>query len=139
MFAENLLDDRLLAKHRSGTYAPEVRSRLMSVMNETRAAIGNKTADAIVKYVDAALSASVATTAASPDHARERERVTLPADAHPAYDGGVWDHGATYSRGALVTDHGTLWSCQASETKDRPGTSSNWRLMVKNQQKTGTR
>lgn len=46
---------------------------------------------------------------------------------------GVWEQGPTYYRGAMTTDHGTLWHCEAESTTARPGSSSDWRLMVKNQ------
>jgi hypothetical protein len=63
--------------------------------------------------------------------------VEMPADFYPAFDCGVWERSATYSKGAMVSDHGSLWSCQADDTSDRPGTSGSWRLMVKNQSKVG--
>jgi hypothetical protein len=65
--------------------------------------------------------------------------VEMPADFRPAYDCGVWEPGAIYGKGALTTDHGTLWSCRVDGASDRPGTSGNWRLMVKSEAKTGTR
>jgi hypothetical protein len=43
----------------------------------------------------------------------------------------VYDAGATYTQGDLVTDDGSLWLCKAQETTDRPGRSAAWRLIVK--------
>jgi hypothetical protein len=43
----------------------------------------------------------------------------------------VYDAGADYARGDLVTDDGSLWLCKAETTTDRPGRSAAWRLICK--------
>jgi hypothetical protein len=43
----------------------------------------------------------------------------------------VYDAGADYARGDLVTDDGSLWLCKAETTTDRPGRSAAWKLICK--------
>lgn len=43
---------------------------------------------------------------------------------------GVWESGAVYSKGEVVTHGGTIWYCHET-TKDRPGTSEAWQMMAK--------
>ena len=43
---------------------------------------------------------------------------------------GIFERGAQYSSGDLVTFRSGLWHANAT-TKDTPGTSNNWRLMSK--------
>jgi len=43
----------------------------------------------------------------------------------------VYEQGATYTGGDVVTDDGSLWLCKAATTTDRPGRSSAWRLICK--------
>lgn len=43
----------------------------------------------------------------------------------------VYEQGATYAGGDVVTDDGSLWLCKAATTTDRPGRSSAWRLICK--------
>lgn len=43
---------------------------------------------------------------------------------------GVWEPGAAYSKGEVVTHNGTIWYCHET-TKDRPGTSEAWQMMAK--------
>ena len=50
---------------------------------------------------------------------------------------GVWEEGAAYGAGAMVTDRGALWFAQASSTTGRPGTSHDWKLMHKSLEKAG--
>jgi hypothetical protein len=55
-----------------------------------------------------------------------------PADGPPpACYLGTWKSDAVYSRAQMVTDHGTLWHCEADQTTDRPGKSPAWRMMHK--------
>jgi hypothetical protein len=63
---------------------------------------------------------------------RSTQRIVATEEHAPAFDTGVWESNATYSRGAMATYQGTLWSCQVDLTTDKPGTSKSWRLMVKN-------
>ena len=44
---------------------------------------------------------------------------------------GRWQQGAHYEQGQLVTDDGSMWSCQRDGTPDRPGLSGAWLLVVK--------
>jgi hypothetical protein len=45
---------------------------------------------------------------------------------------GVWQRGAEYAVGHLVTDHGSLWICRAHRVASRPGDDSlSWRLVAK--------
>lgn len=43
---------------------------------------------------------------------------------------GVWESGAVYSKGEVVTHGGTIWFCH-EPTQDRPGTTEAWQLMAK--------
>ena len=43
---------------------------------------------------------------------------------------GTWKSGESYIPGALCTDRGALWFCNA-ETKSRPGSGPDWTLAVK--------
>lgn len=59
---------------------------------------------------------------------------TRAGDAPWLTDGGVWQSGATHRRGAVVTHGGALWVAQVEGASDRPGSSSEWRLMAKTTQ-----
>jgi hypothetical protein len=48
---------------------------------------------------------------------------------------GVWEPGAIYGAGTMVTDRGTLWFAQAESTSARPGASSDWKMMVKTKER----
>ena len=43
---------------------------------------------------------------------------------------GIW-HAGAYGRGDVVTYAGSAWHCQVDDAKDQPGTSDQWKLMVK--------
>ena len=66
------------------------------------------------------------------------QRVTLPAQvtaqtrtAPTTYYVGTWEAGATYNRGAMVTDKGKLWHCEKDGTCERPGGSPAFKMMHK--------
>ena len=44
---------------------------------------------------------------------------------------GVWDEAEVYREGDFVTHSGSLWHCDSSLTRARPGTSNDWQLAVK--------
>jgi hypothetical protein len=44
---------------------------------------------------------------------------------------GVWRDDADYQRGNFATTNGSLFHCETSGTKSRPGTDSTWKLCVK--------
>lgn len=44
---------------------------------------------------------------------------------------GIWTEGESYGEGDFVTDHGSMWHCNAAMTRERPGTSEAWQLAVK--------
>jgi len=44
---------------------------------------------------------------------------------------GTWEEGSPYFRGLVVTLGGTLWICLVEKTRDRPGTSGDWKMMLK--------
>jgi hypothetical protein len=45
---------------------------------------------------------------------------------------GIWDAGATYERGSLVTDAGAMWLAMTdAKPGERPGKSVAWRMTVK--------
>jgi hypothetical protein len=48
---------------------------------------------------------------------------------------GVWEPGAIYGTGTMVTDRGTLWFAQAESTSARPGASPDWKMMVKTKER----
>ena len=66
------------------------------------------------------------------------QRVTLPAtvtaqtrSTPTTYYVGTWEAGATYNRGAMVTDKGKLWHCEKDGTRERPGASPAFKMMHK--------
>lgn len=44
---------------------------------------------------------------------------------------GIWKDGNDYEGGDITTWGGSMWHCQKSSTKDKPGTSDAWKLCVK--------
>jgi hypothetical protein len=44
---------------------------------------------------------------------------------------GVWRTDGEYQRGNLATTNGSLFHCEMSGTKSRPGTDATWKLCVK--------
>jgi hypothetical protein len=44
--------------------------------------------------------------------------------------GGTWKDGRAYGVNTIVTDQGTVW-CSTRATAHRPGSSEDWKLMVK--------
>jgi hypothetical protein len=46
---------------------------------------------------------------------------------------GVFEIGRQYQEGNFVTDHGSIWHCNAT-TRQRPGGNSDWTLAVKSGQ-----
>ena len=68
----------------------------------------------------------------------ELRHVTLPAtvtaqtrSTPTTYYVGTWEAGATYNRGAMVTDKGKLWHCEKDGTCERPGGSPAFKMMHK--------
>lgn len=83
-----------------------------------------KTWEALTEYLDVV---DQALAKMQEDIAGLREAVKQSGIAYC----GVWRGSEEYRRGSVVTDRGTLWHCDADGTKDRPGTSDAWTLMVK--------
>jgi hypothetical protein len=44
---------------------------------------------------------------------------------------GTWRANGDYHRGNFVTTNGSLWHCETSGTKSRPGTDSTWKMVIK--------
>jgi len=44
---------------------------------------------------------------------------------------GVWAQGISYRAGDFVTDHGSMFHCNETGTKSRPGDGAGWQLAVK--------
>lgn len=48
------------------------------------------------------------------------------------YEGTWGADGKAFTRGAIVTDKGTIWHCQSRDiTTARPGTNADWKMMAK--------
>lgn len=50
---------------------------------------------------------------------------------------GVWEPGAVYGAGTMVTDRGQLWFAEAESVTGRPGNTPGWKLMHKSLEKAG--
>jgi len=63
----------------------------------------------------------------TPDEARSAP------DTHrePMYFAGPWEAAKSYQRCDVAQADGTIWICQTSAATERPGTSAQWRLLVK--------
>ncbi|MEP7308209.1 MAG: hypothetical protein ABJA98_22115 [Acidobacteriota bacterium] len=48
---------------------------------------------------------------------------------------GIWLEKYSYRKGQIVTHKGTIWFCRVDYTMEKPGTSTDWQLMVKNQER----
>lgn len=64
---------------------------------------------------------------------RELEnRALLLEETALRYEGTWGTDGKSFTKGAIVTDKGTIWHCESAKpTTDRPGTSSDWKMMAK--------
>jgi collagen type III alpha len=57
--------------------------------------------------------------------------IEYPVSIPSIIDRGVYNSKLFYDQGDAVTYGGSLWICQVNETKQRPGSSKDWRLAVK--------
>ena len=65
--------------------------------------------------------------------ALETKTAAIEAQPRPLSWQGVFQDGVEYQRGGCVTHAGSLWVCDTTATRTRPGTDrSGWKLIVKN-------
>ena len=98
-------------------------------MSKTRDQLTDRVKNAPVKWRDLADCMDLIAV----ELAERIRELQASVDAFSASTGryaGVWQRSVDYSRGAMVTDRGTLWFC-VKETTERPGETDSWQLMVK--------
>jgi hypothetical protein len=110
----------LLVTKRLGAKLPELEVEI-ALQSEK---VGPEVSKSIANLVDAVIERSDSITDA-------RRADFASRNAAPAFYTGVWEAGAAYSKGAIATHDGALWHCEGKNVTDRPGTSSNWKLMHK--------
>ena len=93
-------------------------------------------AEAITAGVEHALAPLRAQLAQANDGVAALAKRIAWLESNALHDGGTFQTGESYGKGALVTHGGTLWVARVTGAMDRPGTSSQWLLKVKNMERT---
>jgi hypothetical protein len=121
-FADFIIDEKIKP---GPSKLPEVERRALENARRSAAeAVEPSIATAIEHYVDASLRLSQRRSTAAEDRGRAA-----------AVDLGTWKEDARYSRGDMVTRNGLLWHCEVPDTNNKPGDSSDWKMMHKSMER----